>query len=210
MEHDFWHQKWESDQIGFHQARENHQLVRFFNHLDLNDGARVFVPLCGKTRDIAWLMSQGYAVVGAELSEHAIQQLFQDLNLTPNVSDIGPVKKYSADQIDIFVGDIFDLKEKNLGTVDATFDRAALVALPEKMRERYAHHLINITKSAPQLLLTFEYDPSQMTGPPFSVSQDEVTTLYATQYAITHLANDPLTGGFKGKIPATEHAWLLS
>lgn len=208
MEHDFWHERWESDRIGFHEDQPNPLLVIHFPQLSVTDGGRVFVPLCGKTLDIGWLLSQGYRVAGAELSELAIQQLFEGLGVEPAISEIGELKRYSAESIDIFVGDILKLTQALLGPIDAVFDRAALVALPKTMRAAYAPHLAQITSNAPQLLITFEYDQTKLDGPPFSVLEDEVEKLYADRYGISSMAHGNVAGGFKG-IDVKEHVWLL-
>ena len=165
MEPAFWHERWSSNQIGFHQKDINAMLMGQLKVLDLSPGSRIFVPLCGKSHDIAWLLSQGYSVVGAELSKLAIDQLFEELNLIPEISATGALLPYRAPDIDIFVGDIFDLDADTIGPVDATYDRAALVALPQDMRERYAQHMSRLTHSAPQLLICFEYDQNVMQGP---------------------------------------------
>jgi len=178
MDSEFWHQRWQNNQIGFHNAEANPLLLTYFHELAMARDSRVFVPLCGKTRDIGWLLSQGYRVAGAELSELAIEQLFAELVVQPEITDAGEVKRYSAPDLDVYVGDIFKLTANTLGTVDAVFDRAALVALPEDMRDRYARHLTEITSNVPQLLLTFEYDQTQMPGPPFSVCDQEVRRHY--------------------------------
>ena len=151
MDTNFWHQKWENNELGFHESEANPLLVKYFNELSLAEGSRVFVPLCGKTLDIAWLLSNGFRVVGAELSETAITQLFAELGVMSNRSVVGEVKHYSAKDIDIFVGDIFTVSSKTLGLVDAVYDRAALVALPEEMRHRYTAHLMEITHQAQRL-----------------------------------------------------------
>ena len=109
MEADFWHQKWEKDEIGFHRSETNPFLVAHFDKLDLAEGSRVFLPLCGKTRDFAWLLASGYRVVGAELSEIAIQCLFKDLRVEPTISRLDQLSHYSAKNIDIFVGNIFNM-----------------------------------------------------------------------------------------------------
>ena len=130
MDSDFWHKKWEDNQIGFHRSSVNPLLVRFLSVLGLVPGARVFLPLCGKTRDIAWLRDQGFRVAGAELSRLAIEQLFDELGETPEITEHGALTRFSGEGIDIFVGDIFELSAPVLGPVDAIYDRAALVALP--------------------------------------------------------------------------------
>ncbi|MCW8128537.1 thiopurine S-methyltransferase [Microbulbifer halophilus] len=210
MEADFWHRKWANNETGFHEGEANALLVKHFGRLSIPEGGRVFLPLCGKTRDIAWLLSQGYRVAGAELSEVAIQQLFDELGTEPEVSAAGNLTHYRADKIDMFVGDIFQLSGNLLGQVHAVYDRAALVALPDSMREVYTSHLMDITGRAPQLLITFEYDQELMDGPPFSIRDGEVRQHYRNHYRLTQLERKDVPGGFKGQCAARESAWLLT
>ncbi|WP_454917605.1 thiopurine S-methyltransferase [Xanthobacter sediminis] len=209
MEPDFWQARWTNNQIGFHEGRPNAFLAEYFDALSLPPGARVFVPLCGKTRDIAWLLSRGFAVAGAELSPLAVEQLFAELGIEPAISAAGSLVRYSGPAIDIFQGDIFALTREMLGPVDAIYDRAALVALPQPMRERYARHLVHVTGGAPQLLIAFVYDQSALEGPPFCVTPEEIRAHYGASYEIAQLASAPLPGGLKGKVEATENTWRL-
>ncbi|ALS98787.1 thiopurine S-methyltransferase [Lacimicrobium alkaliphilum] len=209
MDSDFWHQKWERGDIGFHEQQVNPALVGNMESLNLIKGSRLFLPLCGKTQDIAWLLAQGYRVVGAELSKRAINELFQQLNVTPDITEAGELTRYSANNIDIWAGDIFNLGANSLGAVDAIYDRAALVALPEEMRQRYAIHLDAICHSVQQLLVTCEYNQQLHDGPPFSVSEQELQRLYGNQYQLNRLAQDDIAGGFKGKVAATISVWHL-
>lgn len=209
MEPSFWHQRWEKNEIAFHESKANPILVKHFNQLSLAKGSRVFVPLCGKTLDISWLLSNGYRVAGAELSQIAIEQLFIELGLQPEISTVGEVEQWSANRLNIFVGDIFALSRKMLGPVDAIYDRAALVAFPEEMRNRYAVHLTEITGKAPQLLVCYDYDQSLMQGPPFSIRNEEVHRHYADHYEVTLIASTEVPSGLKGKCAATENVWLL-
>ncbi len=209
MEPDFWHQKWEANVIGFHKDEANPLLVSNIEALVLSKGSRVFVPLCGKTLDIEWLMSQGHRVAGVELSVIAVNQLFEGLQLEPNITEIGKLTRYSADDIDVYVGDIFDLTKTELGDVDAIYDRAAFVALPADMRKRYSKHVITITDGAPQLLVTFEYDQSVMNGPPFSTTNLEINQHYQDAYDLTLLTTEVVEGGLKGHCEAVENVWLL-
>lgn len=209
MEADFWQDKWRRGEIGFHEGEANLLLTAHFPKLGLAKGDRVFLPLCGKTRDIGWLLGSGYRVAGAELSELAVNELFQELGLEPNVSKKGPLIHYRAANIDIWAGDIFDVPAEWLGPVDATYDRAALVALPAEMRKRYTAHLMRITAAAPQLLITFDYDQTLMDGPPFSVSGEEVREHYAATYQITSVERKKVEGGIRGKVFPIETAWLL-
>ncbi|WP_374089159.1 thiopurine S-methyltransferase [Methylomicrobium lacus] len=209
MEASFWQQKWERGEIAFHESEANPFLVAHFEKLNLTKGCLVFLPLCGKTRDFSWLLACGYRVVGAELSELAVNELFKELGLEPQISKTGKLVRYSAKDIDIFVGDIFDVSAEYLGAISAIYDRAALVALPSGIRERYTSHLINITCTAPQLLISYEYDQLLMDGPPFSVNESEVKRHYGDTYQLQFVESKSVAGGLKGKVASTETAWLL-
>jgi len=209
MDAQFWHDRWAKNEIGFHKSEANPFLVKHIHELALRKGNRVFVPLCGKTLDIPWLLSNGYRVVGAELSALAIDQLFSGLGVTPTITRTGRIAHYHAHDIDIFVGDLFDVTRTMLGPVDAIYDRAALVALPDTIRSRYTAHVTDITNHAPQLLICYEYDQRAAEGPPFSISHEEVRRHYANRYQLTLLTSEEVPGGLKGKCAATEHVWLL-
>lgn len=210
MKADYWHKKWQANQIAFHESEGNAMLVRHLSQLELSTGARIFVPLCGKTRDIGWLRGQGFNVVGAELSEIAVQQLFAEMNIVPDVADHGVLKLYRSDGIEIYVGDIFELTADLAGSIDAIFDRAAMVALPDTMRGRYTQHMIELTNRAPQLLITFSYDHDEMPGPPFSIPEAGVRGHYANAYDITCLETTNVEGKLKGQVVADEIAWHLT
>ncbi|MCE3225266.1 MAG: tpm [Nitrospira sp.] len=209
MDAQFWHDRWANNEIGFHKSEANPLLVKYFTELALAKGSRVFVPLCGKTLDIPWLLSNDYRVAGAELSPIAIEELFAQLGVEPTITRNGGTDHYRADNIDIFVSDIFDVTRKVLGPVDAIYDRAALVALPENLRIQYTEHVTEITDHAPQLLICYEYDQRVTEGPPFSISNEEVRRHYGHRYNLTLLTSADVPGGLKGKCTATEHVWLL-
>lgn len=210
MEHSFWHDRWATNQIGFHQPAANPLLVTHCAALALPSAGRVLLPLCGKTLDIAWLLAAGYQVVGVELSELAVQQLFAELGATPCIQVLNDaLQRYETDKLTVFVGDIFALNREQLGPVDAIYDRAALVALPATLRPRYASHLTAISAGARQLLISFDYEQSQLPGPPFAVLAEELSELYGRHYELQALARQPLAGGLKGQCPADEVVWLL-
>ena len=209
MDAGFWHERWDTNQIAFHEGAGNALLVKHFAAHFPGPGARVFLPLCGKTRDFAWLMAQGYRVAGAELSATAIEQLFSELDIEPEVSKTDNGAWFRGPGIEVYVGDIFQLTSAALGPVDVIYDRAALVALPEEMRKRYVAHLVGITDAAPQFLICFDYDQNEMEGPPFSVTEAEVRAHYTGPYTVSRIEQKPVEGLLKGLVEATENAWLL-
>lgn len=208
-ENNFWLERWENREIGFNQNEVNDYMVKYFEQLNLKNGSKVLVPLCGKTIDISWLLSQGCIVIGIELSKAAVIELFDGLDIVATVSSVGELILYSADNLNVFVGDIFKVTSEMLGDIDAIYDRAAIVALTKDLRVEYTAHLRAITNNAPQLLLCFEYDQSLMNRTPYSVDEAEVKSHYAEHYDIELLKRVGIDGGFKGKLPACDVVWLL-
>lgn len=209
MNPDFWHEKWTKNQIGFHESDVHPMLSKHFDQLSLRVWDRVFVPLCGKSNDLHWLSTQGYRVVGIELSQLAVETFFAQANIDVIISEKGGCTLYQSESFEIFVGDFFDLSAEMLGVIDATYDRAALVALPVSMRKKYADHLAKITNKAPQLLISFDYDQAQMKGPPFSVPAPEIRALYEGVYQNELLSSHAITGKLGEKCQGSENAWLL-
>ncbi|MDP0561615.1 MAG: thiopurine S-methyltransferase [Candidatus Endonucleobacter sp. (ex Gigantidas childressi)] len=209
MDPQFWHRRWKTNDIGFHKSEANPLLLKHFKKLSLDVGSRVFLPLCGKTRDISWLLGNGYVVTGVELSKIAVDQLFTESGLKPKISNNGDFIHYTTHNLDIFVGDMFDLHGEIIGKVDAVYDRLSLVALPCDMRSRYVEHLIGVVKQKKQLLICYEYDQELMPGPPFSITQEEIHLLYGKRYDITLVDSINVDGGLKGRGEAIENTWLL-
>ncbi len=179
MHQEFWHERWQLNQIGFHCEKVNHHLQQNWPALNIAPGSPVFVPLCGKSNDMLWLLGQGYEVIGVELSPLAVQAFFDENRLPVTTSRQGKFSVKEADGLRIYCGDFFDLTANDLDGVSAVYDRASLVALPPEMREAYVErmqHLLN--PGTKTLLVTFDYPQQEMQGPPFSVQTPEVQTLY--------------------------------
>jgi thiopurine S-methyltransferase len=179
MKKEFWLERWERAEIGFHQDEINPYLARYWKKLSLARGGEVFVPLCGKSQDMVWLRQQGCFVLGVELSPVAVQDFFHEQGKSPERVSGGRFENYIADGICLACGDFFDLRKEDMAKVNAVYDRASLVALPPDMRERYARHLVDILPRGTKILLvTFDYPQAEMQGPPFAVSVKDVEALY--------------------------------
>lgn len=189
MNPDFWHARWAQGEIAFHQDTINPHLEQHWPRLNLPAETRVFVPLCGKTLDMLWLAGEGHRVVGVELSEVAVQAFFDDNGLEPVVTSHGAFTRYAVDEIKILCGDFFALDRELLGPVEAVFDRASLVALPEGMRSRYVAQMRRLLEpETTVLLVTFDYPQPEMDGPPFAVTESEVHALYTQGFDVQRLA----------------------
>ncbi|MEE4811504.1 thiopurine S-methyltransferase [Pseudomonas alliivorans] len=173
MEAEFWQQRWTAGQIGFHQADVNQDLRRLWPELGLEKGARVLVPLCGKSHDMSWLVEQGYQVVGVELSQAAVKDYFTEHQIEPQLTQREGFDLYSASGIEIWCGDFFALTAEDIGRCAAFYDRAAMIALPPDMRERYVRQLEQLMPPVCSgLLITLDYDQAELDGPPFSVPHE--------------------------------------
>ena len=180
MHKDFWLERWDREEIGFHEGAVNAHLNQFWKMMNLNQAARVFVPLCGKSVDMQWLREQGHPVVGVELSRIAVQAFFKENNYLPGHFTSGKFDHYEANDIQLLCGDFFDTSKADLIDVEAVYDRASMVALPPDMRERYVKHLQSILQPGVKILLVaFDYTQSEMQGPPFGISTAEVERLYS-------------------------------
>jgi thiopurine S-methyltransferase len=187
MEASFWHERWRTGQTGFHQATVDRQLARFWNQLGASVGT-TFVPLCGKSLDLAWLRERGMQVSGVELSAVAVESFFLEQGILARRTPGSVLEQFESHRLRIFRGDLFSLNRDALGPVTTVYDRASLIALPPDVRAAYVGHVTNLTDPGTKtLLLTIEYQQAQTNGPPFSVSRAEVEHLYGEHHSIQML-----------------------
>lgn len=216
MQPEFWLERWQHGETGWHLPEINLHLREFWPRLDLPSALLVFVPLCGKTLDLLWLASQGHRVLGVEISRRAVEEFFAEAGLVPEVTESGPLRRYRADEITLLCGDFFDLTSDDLREVGAVYDRASLIALPPELRPRYAAHFKAVVpRAAPGLLITLDYDQSQMAGPPFAVHREEVERLFVDRYAISELTrfdalDDSPNFRRRGLTALAEEVWRLA
>lgn len=83
----------------------------------------------------------------------------------------------------------------------AVFDRAALIALPPELRAPYARELYTCLRSGCRgLMVTLEYPQQEKAGPPFSVPENEVRELYATDWSVELLERRPIPSDHPGYV----------
>jgi len=190
---EFWHDRWRTGQIGFHQSAVDRHLAAHWPTLELAAASPVFVPLCGKSLDLLWLRDRGHAVVGVELSAVAIESFCMENAVPARRRLLGEFDVYEAEGLRLIRGDYFALTPELLGDVAAVYDRAALISWTPALRESYVAQIAALTSPGTQtLLITVEYHQDQMKGPPFSVSSEEVGRLYAGHHEIRHLGRQDI------------------
>ena len=175
---EFWLDRWKTGRIGFHQEGVNPKLIEFWPILP--KGSSVLVPLCGKSNDMIWLAEQGYWVTGVELSSLAVIQFLGDNDLSYETYQQGELKIHTVNGLPLRIveGDYFLFNETEF---DACYDRAAMIAMPDSKRTEYVSHTLQrLSSTASLLLVSLHYDGNKQ-GPPFSVNDDSVVSLWGNQ-----------------------------
>jgi len=182
MQHEFWHERWQNGQIGFHTPEAHWALTRHWPSLATQADERVFVPLCGKSLDMRWLSARGHSVTGVELNAIAIQDFYLEWNREPQAvtSPKHDLAGYQAGGVTLWHGDFLLFEPES--RFQFFYDRAALIALPSDMRTPYMERLrLCLQEGAQGLLVALEYEQTQKHGPPFSVTFDEINQLSSFQ-----------------------------
>lgn len=193
MEISYWKSRWKKGRTGWHMQQVYPPLKTYWQQLQLVESAVVFVPLCGKSLDLQWLMEQGHNVIGVEVSEQAVRHFFKEHDLSYRISTKAGFSIYNSDHITLWAGNFFKLTPSFLPPVDAIYDKAALIALPRVLRKTYATHVLRFCTPYTQILLnTFEYEQEEMTGPPFAVFPDELQLLYGHRFSITQIHEESI------------------
>ncbi len=169
---DRWLERWSEGETPWHMD-EVHPVLQ--KHV--GDWSRALVPLCGASLDLAWLVERGVQVVGVELSRRAVEQVFLERSWLPQIHHAGPYELWVGgpdNRLEVLVGDFFALDPEVVGTFDAVWDRAAIVAIDPDRRAEYVDVLSRVAPGADILLNVIEYPEGTVEGPPFSVSDEFV------------------------------------
>ena len=184
-----WLSRWREGRIGFHQDTPSPLLVEFWDRIGAPEGATVFVPLAGKSVDMPWLVEQGHRVFGVELAELAVRQFFEEQGLDATTEETPNGTLWESGPIELLNGDVFALDAQDLADCEAFFDRAAIIALPRGLRERYARETYaRLPQGCTGLMITLEYPEHEKQGPPFSVREAEVRDLFEADWTVELLA----------------------
>jgi len=212
MDRDFWQERWQRGEIGFHQSDIHWALERHWNEIAHGHTRPVLVPLCGKSLDLRWLAQRGHEVTGVELSQAAVSEFYHEWGKTPKREAAGSLQRWHAAGVTLYEGDFFAYRAQQ--PFGLFYDRAALVALPRKMRADYLEHLgTQVTDDARGLLVTFEYDQSQMDGPPFAVVEKELMDCTGMQFQLLERRDvlaEHARFAERGLTALHECAWLVT
>ncbi len=189
MQAEFWYNSWEmgGTKTSFHLPKVHPYLTKHFPPERLY-GKRILVPLCGKTKDMAYFRQYASHVIGVELVEKAVYGFFQEQSLVyTEKNDI-----FEAERLTIICNDLMELTHADIGPIDLIYDRASLVALPMEMRQRYIRKVNELLPiGAQQFVNTLEYAPD-LDEPPFSITPTEIASYYGANHVIDHIEQPSL------------------
>jgi thiopurine S-methyltransferase len=216
MDKEFWFRRWQKNEIGFHMTDPHHYLAKFYDYLQVQPDDSIFVPLCGKSPDLVWLRDEGLNVVGIELSRTAVEAFISENGIAGEWMTVTDMPCYCAKGHKIYCDDFFKLASADLDGACTVYDRGSLVALPPEMRTCYAAHLAALLSSGSRILLiSYTYNQAETDGPPFSVSQKELETLFSENFQIETLVEEDVLWSHQGLVDRgvtelTEFAVLLT
>ena len=151
-------------------------------------------------RNAVFIHTNPKQIVGALVAQHALvrnsaapERFDVRILQTPDFHETKYGRHYVASGIELICGDAFALDADALRDCAAVFDRAALIALPPELRERYASELYaSLPTGSRGLLVTLEYPQEERPGPPFSVTEDEVRAVYSRDWQVDLLDRRPI------------------
>lgn len=215
MDKKYWLDKWQSNDIAFHEREVTPDLINYLPELQLRPGEYIFIPLCGKTKDMLWLAENGFHVIGAELSDIACRDFFSELNITPQITKHPRFTKYQHNNIELLCGDLFELTKADFPTIHAVYDCKALIALPPELRKKYLDQIVSCLGTNIKILLLTRETPCKVNPPPFPVSKNEVDSLYGPYFNVKQLKQIPISNIpdrliKKGYTEMTESVYFIS
>jgi thiopurine S-methyltransferase len=214
-EKEYWLNKWRSNDIAFHEQDINPDLIAYIHTLNLYSGDYIFVPLCGKTKDMVWLANEGFHVIGVELSPIACDEFFSEMNISPQITQQSKFIRYKHNNIELLCGDLFDLTKTDLPTIHAIYDCKALIALPNDLRKKYVNHIMSCLGTKIKILLLTMESNCHVKPPPYSVNSNEIDLLYGNYFNVQLLKSESIRDiperlVKKGYLEMRESVYLIS
>ena len=136
---EYWKGRYNQKSTAWHIDEIHPILVRQISSLTGEDGQskRVFVPLCGKTRDIAYLLSLGHQVFAIEGVLQPILDLAAENSLSLKHNPTESIYHTEDGRLKIYHGDLLKCPIERYGPFDCVWDRAAFIAFEYSGREAY-------------------------------------------------------------------------
>ena len=168
-------------------------LQQYLKDLSKNEaGISILVTWCGKSVDLPWLCQEGYNVVGVELSEIAVKEMFKENGIPCTIAKKGEFFVYQASdrKLKILVGNFYKLTPEISGMFEAVWDNNAFGASERQDRNAYQEVLGLLLRPKGRVLLAcFEFGDQNYEHVPYSISPAHLKDVFQDNFNIQFLEN---------------------
>ncbi|CAF0992482.1 unnamed protein product [Rotaria magnacalcarata] len=196
----YWNSQWCNNKIGFHRLTVNPDFEKYVlsKIISVEQQQSILFPLSGKTVDMKAALDSKHQVIGIECAQLGIESFFQENNIKYNIENNECQVYKGIDYPVTIFHDNFLTFNQTLPTIDWIWDRAALVAVNLSDREQYRDNLLRLmTPGHTRLyLVAVCYDDPELTGPPHSVSDEDVISLFGSTCSIELISVNDTTADF--------------
>ncbi|XP_028397722.1 probable thiopurine S-methyltransferase [Dendronephthya gigantea] len=193
-----WAKSWDDNRTGWHLDHVNSNLTENIEFLtDGKQNLRIFVPLCGKTLDLLWLVRQGHTVIGVEAVPKAIEDFFKENDISyekKTLDGYGHCFMAFGGKLKIFNCDYFKFNSSLAGgKVDCIWDCNSLGAIPPNDWTQYLQISLELLNRSHGRILfqAFLYDQDEYAGPPYSVPIEKLSSLLGDSYELQLVNKKP-------------------
>lgn len=202
---EFWDKRWVD---GNSQWQENDGCELLWQNIDSimqkffptkkAEDLKVFIPLCGKAKDIYLFYKMGFTVVGIEFAPLPIKEFFDENEIAEVSTAKKPFTKSPDGRLILGEGDLFSFQAEGklpFPKYDIVWDRGSFVAINENDRERYAAFMKSLAgEGGIQIINIVEYDRAEYGGPPLASNQEELQNYYGADATIELLGRTDRLG----------------
>ena len=173
-----WQDRWHKGLTGWDQGEAHPSLPKLIAHArregGLVDGARFYSAGAGRAHSEAALAQAGYPVRAVELSREAIEEARDVYGSLPN--------------LELLVGDLFDIPESERKAFDAVYDRAMLCALAPGARPGYIEAMKARLKDSGLFCAILFRQLTNEQGPPYPVDEAEAMRVLGKDFHLCFAA----------------------
>lgn len=192
MDKAYWLNRWETGNTRFNEPVPHRYLVKYFDELNLSPGDSIFVPLCGKSVDMVWMMRHKHPIIGVEISPIAINDFLAENEIQALKSQEDGFCVYRHNLGMLYQGDLFTFNPACLNEIKAVYDRGCFVALPPmSIRLQYIDWLKSTLQTGTRILfISIEHNNPSIAEPPFSVSDKELRQYFNKEFSVNLLRKE--------------------
>lgn len=201
---EYWENRYKCNAIQWHIDEVHPQLLRYLSELtqqgaDNPENAekklKFFLPLCGKSKDIPFLVNLGFDVFGVEAVPSVIQEFSQQNKLDLVYDESRFLYHNKGETLKIYCGDLFKCPIEEYGPFDCVWDRASFIALDYSFRPAYLDMMKRAIALGKQhdfryLLQSVKFDKNNFAGPPRCVDSQDIDEFYRSWADVTQLESN--------------------